>query len=105
MSTKIFQKIFILLLTSILTTTLFAGTIKGQKLYLRELKTTCGFNSAIMSQKHTQAEWKKFFDAGKLLEEIQTLCPKVEKLKTKDLKHLYFFFYEFANDSGKTPNC
>lgn len=89
----------------LVSTTSFASATKGQKLIIKKLKKPCGFNGAVMAGKHTQAEWKKINDDGKLAETIQTMCPKAKPLKEKYLPHIYDFLYNFASDSGNVPSC
>ena len=105
---KLLGAIFIAVLgLSFMSTSAFADAGKGQKLYLKKLKKACGFNGAVMSKKHTQAEWKAIEDGGKLKDEIKKLCPKVKDkaLKDKYMKHYFDFFYNFASDSGNVPSC
>jgi len=83
---------------------------KGKKLYQKHLKEGCGFTGAVMAAKHTQDEWEEIKEEGKLKEEIQKLCPNVEKtdekaLKDKFMPFYYEFFYNFASDSGNIPSC
>jgi hypothetical protein len=56
-----------------------------------------------MAQKHTQDEWEEIQEAGKLNDEIKSICGK--GTKDKYLPHLYDFFYEYASDSGNVPSC
>ncbi len=105
---KLLGAIFIAILgLSFVSTSAFADSAKGQKLYLKKLKRACGFNGAVMSKKHTQAEWKAIYDAGKLKQEIKKFCPKVKDkaLKKRYIKNYFDFFYNFASDSGNVPSC
>jgi hypothetical protein len=88
-----------------ISSTASADAGKGQKLYLKKLKKACGFNGAVMSAKHTQAEWEAV--KGNLADEIKKLCPNVKDsaLKKSYLPHYYDFFHEFASDSGNVPAC
>jgi len=54
------------LLASLAATTVSADPAKGQKLYLKKLKKSCGINGAKMAGMHTQDEWESFKDAGTL---------------------------------------
>lgn len=90
---------------SFASTAAFADAAKGQKLIIKKLKKACGFNGAVMAGKHTQSEWKKINDGGKLAEEIKTMCPKSKPLKDKYLPHIYDFLYNYASDSGNVPSC
>ncbi len=82
-----------------------ADVTKGKKLFSKKLKKKCGMTGAKMAQKHSQAEWEAIQEAGKLADEIKTICPKVKKVKDKYIPHFYDFFYEYANDSGNVPSC
>lgn len=89
-------------------TAAFAGNaVKGQKLFIKKLKEPCGFTGAVMAGKHTQDEWESIMDAGKLAEEIKTICPSAGDgaLKDRFMDHYYEFFYKYASDSGNVPSC
>lgn len=87
------------------TTVINADIAKGQKIFIKKYKRSCGFNGGVMAKKHSQAEWKKIFDAGKLNEELITQCPDAKETKEKYLQHMYDFFFNYANDSGNVPAC
>ena len=78
---------------------------EGANFYKQKLRTVCLFSGNVMAQKHTQHEWQVFFEAGRLSEEIQKLCPQSSRLNEAELRPLYEFLYEFANDSGNTAKC
>lgn len=82
-----------------------ADVAKGQKLYLKKLKGSCGINGAKMASKHSQMEWEDL--KNNLAAEIKNICPDVKDsaLKEKYLPHYFDFFYEYANDSGNVPSC
>lgn len=88
-------------------TTASADAAKGQKLFLKKLKSPCGFSGTKMAQQHTQDEWEEINDAGKLADEIKKICPKApsDSIDGKFLPDYYDFFYEFASDSGNVPSC
>ncbi|WP_373000961.1 cytochrome C [Sulfurimonas sp.] len=89
------------------TTAASADVAKGQKLYLKKLKGSCGMNGAKMSTQHSQSEWETFKEEGKLADELKKICPKApsKALQEKYLEHYYDFFFEYANDSGNVPSC
>lgn len=89
---------------AVLATTASADVAKGQKLYMKKMKSACGFSGAKFAAKHTQDEWKEIKGAGKFVEEAEKLCPGV-KLKEKFVPDIYDFVYEFASDSGNVPSC
>ena len=93
------------LIAGIATTTVSADPAKGQKLYLKKLKKACGINGAKMAAKHTQDEWEKIKESGKLEEELKAQCPNLKDVKDKYLDDLFDFFYEYASDSGNVPSC
>ena len=88
-------------------TTASADVKKGQKLYSKKLKKACNFSGAKMASKHSQDEWTSIQEAGKLADEIKSICPSVKdkSLKGKYLPHYYDFFNEYASDSGNVPSC
>jgi len=88
-------------------TTASASPDKGKKLYIKKLKSSCGFSGGVMAGKHTVDEWTEINANGKLADEIKTICPKAtdKALKGKYLEHYFDFFKEFGSDSGNVPSC
>ena len=82
-----------------------ADVAKGQKIFIKKLKQSCGFTGGVMAGKHTQAEWTKIYNEGKLNDELLKHCPNAKKVKDKFLPHLYDFFHNYASDSGNVPAC
>ena len=82
-----------------------ADVKKGQKIYLKKLKAACGFSGAKFAHKHTQDEWEEINEAGKMSNEIMSICPKLKKVKAKYVPDVYDFSYEYAKDSGNVPSC
>lgn len=95
------------LLLALGSTTATADVKKGQKLFTKKLKGACGITGAAMAGKHTQAEWTAIQEAGKMAEEIKTICPDVKDsaIKDKYLEDYYDFFKEYGSDSGNVPSC
>ncbi|MEA1914449.1 MAG: cytochrome C [Campylobacterota bacterium] len=93
------------LMVAFTATTASADVAKGQKLFSKKLKKSCGMTGAKMAGKHSQDEWETLQEDGKLAEEIMKICPDVKKVKEKYLPHYYDFFKEYANDSGNVPSC
>ena len=95
------------LLLALGATTASADVAKGQKLYTKKLKKACAMTGAEVSGKHTQDEWTEINEAGKLSDEIKTICPNVKDkaLKGKYLEHYFDFFKEYGSDSGNVPSC
>ena len=106
------NKLFKIVLASIMVlsmgaTVASADVAKGQKLYLKKLKGACNMNGAKMAAQHSQGEWEEINAAGKIADEIKTICPKVKDkaLKGKYLEHYFDFFKEYGSDSGNVPSC
>ena len=79
---------------------------KGQKVYLKKLKSKCQMSGARMAVKHTQSEWKEIYDGKNLNIEMKKECPKIKKdLKPKHESQLFDFLYEYGSDSGNVPSC
>ncbi|MDQ7046217.1 MAG: cytochrome C [Sulfurovum sp.] len=95
-----------LLGTALLTTSVTAGNVDmGMKVYGKKLKDACGFSGVKFTATHTPAEWKKFYDDGKLVDEIKVICPKVTEVKPAWVDHIYSFVYEYGKGSGNEPAC
>ena len=104
------NKITKLAVAALLGTVMFSSTAsadikKGQKLYLKKLKSSCNISGGKFAHTHTQDEWEAIHEAGKFAAEVKKICPKVKKVKEKYVPHLYDFAYEFAKDSGNIPTC
>ena len=95
------------LLVAVSSVSVSADVNKGQKLYLKKLKSSCGFNGGIMAAKHSMKEWKHLYESKKLAQEIKHICPKVKEksLKEKFMQHYFDFFNNYASDSGNIPSC
>ena len=89
---------------AVLSTTASADANKGKKLYMKKMKSACGFSGAKFATKHTQGEWEKIKGAGQFGAESAKICPGL-KLKDKYVNDVYDFAYEFASDSGNVPSC
>jgi len=87
-----------------LTSIVSADANKGQRIYMKKMKSSCGFSGSKFAAKHTQDEWENIKKSGKFKEEILKICPNV-KVKEKYLDSVYDFSYEFASDSGNVPSC
>lgn len=82
-----------------------ANAIKGQKLFIKKYKESCGFTGGVMAGKHTQDEWEALNDNGEIENEMKKICPKIDDVKDKYIPHLYDFYYKYASDSGNVPSC
>lgn len=85
----------------------FADTGKGQKIFKKNLRKSCGFSGVKFSRNHTQEEWEEIFKEGHFQEETKRICPKlkIENIKESWWQHIYEFSYEYASDSSKLPSC
>ena len=90
---------------AVVSTTASADVAKGQKLYSKKLKGACGYTGAKFAAKHTQDEWEAIQESGKMADELKTLCPKLDKYKSKWDQNVYDFVHEYASDSGNVPSC
>jgi len=90
---------------AVMTTSASADAAKGQKIYAKKLKETCGMNGAEFAKKHTQDEWTAIIEGGKLADEIKTICGDGASVKEKKLGDIGDFANEFASDSGNVPSC
>ncbi len=92
---------------AVMTTAASADPAKGLKLYSKKLKKACGLKGSEFAAKHTQAEWEKIMEEGKMAAEIKAICPDVKDkaLKEKYIPHYFDFSYEYAKDSGNVPSC
>ncbi|WP_419770779.1 MAG: cytochrome C [Candidatus Marinarcus sp.] len=95
------------LVAGIAATTASADVVKGQKLFAKKLKSTCGMTGAEFARSHSQDDWKALKDGGKFEEEIIKICPEVKAgdIKKSWQEDIYDFAYEYANDSGVVPSC
>ena len=89
---------------AVLSTAATADVKKGQKIYLKKMKKSCGFSGAKFAHKHTLDEWENIKEAGKFGAEAAKVCGGL-KLKPKYENHVYDFAYEYASDSGNVPSC
>ena len=89
---------------AIMTTFASADAAKGQKLYSKKLKDSCGMTGAEFAAKHSQDEWSKINEDGKMADEIGAICGGAT-IKEKLIPFIYDFANEYANDSGNVPSC
>jgi hypothetical protein len=57
----------------VFSTTVLADKNKGQKIYLKKLKASCGINGDQFARKHTQKEWEDIHAAGKFSDELMKI--------------------------------
>lgn len=95
----------------VLSTSVYADAAKGQRIYQKKLKSICGMTGAVFAAKHTQMQWEKAKEDGKLAEVMTEACPagksffESEKFGKKYQEDLYDFVHDFASDSGNIPSC
>jgi len=106
MNTTIKMALAAVLLLTLGATSVNADVAKGQKLYTKKLKGSCGISGATAAAKHTQDEWSEIGTAGMAVE-LKNICPNIgdRALKEKYLQHYFDFFKEYASDSGNVPSC
>ena len=96
---------------TVLSTSVYADAAKGQKIYQKKLKETCGKSGGVFAASHTQMEWESAKDEGTLTEMMEAQCPSGKsffesgKFQKKYKSHLFDFVYDFASDSGNIPSC
>ena len=96
---------------TVLSTSVYADAAKGQKIYQKKLKETCGKTGGAFAATHTQMEWESAKSEGKLTEMMEEACPagksvfESDKFQNKYKSHLFDFVYDFASDSGNIPSC
>jgi len=81
-----------------------ADALKGQKIYAKKLKVSCGISGGRFAAKHTQDEWSELYEANKLGEEISKICNGM-KVKDRLIPDIYDFVQKYASDSGNVPSC
>jgi len=81
-----------------------ADALKGQKIYAKKLKTSCGISGGRFTAKHTQDEWDEIYKSGKLKEEISQICHNI-KVEDRLIPDIYDFVKKYASDSGRVPSC
>jgi hypothetical protein len=110
---RTFNKALVAILTGVtlLCTASMADVKKGQKIYLKKLKSKCGMDGTKFAAQYSQSELEDAKEEDKLVELFTNICPKGkkilsnEKFKEKKLPHVFDFAYEYANDSGNVPSC
>lgn len=83
-----------------------AGAKKGQKLFKKKFRKSCGFSGVRFARNHTQSEWESIYDAGKFPAEAKKICPrlKLKKIRSSWWPHIYDFSKKYASD-GVVPKC
>jgi len=83
-----------------------ASAKKGQKIFKKKFRKSCGFSGVRFARNHTQAEWEHIYDSGKFQAEAKKICPrlKIEKIKKSWWPHVYEFSHKYASD-GMVPKC
>jgi hypothetical protein len=81
-----------------------ADIIEGQKIYVKKLKNVCGMTGGRFAAKHTQDEWDKIYQLGKMQEEIAKICHGA-KINQNLISHIHDFVKNYASDSGNIPEC
>jgi hypothetical protein len=96
---------------SLLSTAASADADKGQRIYMKKLKSECGMSGGVFAAKNDQATWEEAKENGTLGEAMTKICPagkeffESDKFKDKFSSDLYDFVNKFASDSGNIPSC
>ena len=97
---------------SLLTSVAQADVKKGQKIFLKKMKSCKKDgvkNGIIFAHKHSQDEWRMFNSKALIKSTFKEICPsatkKIDKMKPKNIQHLTDFVIEYASDSGNVPSC
>ena len=77
---------------------------KGQQYYAKRLKDACGFDGGKMAKKHTQEEWQKLHEDGKLLGVLADYCPSATALPFPLEGYMYAFLHHYAKGTGIKPS-
>ena len=101
-----------LMLTTAFGPALHADAEKGQKYYLKSLKSKFGMNGTQFAGQHTQDEWEELFEnrGEGFAEEYAAKYPKAAKFlqnpdSWKKLQHIRDFAIKYGSDSGNVPSC
>ena len=96
------QTILIALGLALMASYATADVNKGKKIYMKKMKSACGFSGAKFATKHTQSQWEA--KKSTFAKEAGKICPGL-KLKSKYVNDVYDFAHKFASDSGNVPSC
>ncbi len=94
---------------ALFSTTLSADPSKGEKILNKLIMRAggCSLPTPRIAMAHSLKEWKAIYEAGKMEEEIQKLCPKMGKFtpptNKKYVQDIYEYLEHYSNDSGAIP--
>lgn len=98
--------------TALLSTSAFASADKGQKVYLKILKSKFNENGAKFAAEHTTDEWNDLFknNAAGFIKEYSAKFPNAKILlenpeNIENWKNVGDFAKEYSSDSGNVPSC
>jgi len=106
---KITMSFILLLLMGLVTSTISADPVKGEKLLIRAVHDDCVLPAPRIAMAHSQAEWNTIFQSGKMEEEVAKLCQRkttLEPFSTRCSKYaedIHEYMEHYANDSGAIP--
>ena len=94
-----------ILLVSLFPSNSIASVALGKKTYKKKFHKVCGFTSVKFARNHTQGEWEEIYEAGKLPQEAQIICPKLDvtTIKNERWKDIFDYVTKYALD-GVAPN-
>ncbi|WNO10062.1 hypothetical protein [Teredinibacter sp. KSP-S5-2] len=106
------KKLILLAVALMLSTSVMADPVKGQKYYLKYLRPYFVYNGQVFASQHIQTEWESYFKNGaeQFISEFSAKHPESadflasEKFQ-KMAPHIGDFAIKYAADSGELPNC
>lgn len=100
------------MLISVANSSAFADVKKGQKIYLKTLKSKLHMNGVKFASLHTVDEWSQLFEnkGEGFIKEFSKDYPNSAKVLHKKniwkkLQHVRDFAIEYGSDSGNVPSC
>lgn len=101
-----------LLLLSLIMSFSYADVNKGQKHYLKLLKSKFNMNGTKFAAEHTSSEWEKLFseNAKGFIIEYSDRFPNAKLIlenpdNIEKLQDVGDFAKEYSSDSGNVPSC
>jgi len=102
----------VMLVVAIASTMAYADAAKGQKVYLKTMKSKFHMNGAKFAAIHSQDEWDELYEdnatgfINEFSEKFPSAAPYLSNPKTlKKIMLIKDFVIEYANDSGNVPSC
>ena len=99
----------LILALGLLSGTVSADPIKGEKLLIRATHGNCALPAPRIAMAHSQAEWKVIYENGQMEAEVAKLCNSKKEIKPfsqpyqKYSKFIFEYMEHYSNDSGAIP--